>query len=218
VPIFMRLGNRARPFQEDMPKPGVGTFRNVVVSNVVATGASPIGCSITGLPAHPVENITLSDIRLSFDGGGTEAQASNQPPEKEDAYPESSMFGVLPAYGFYVRHAKGLKFAGVQLETAEPERRHALVADDVEDLVVDGLEARCWPDSAAVIRLVQARRAFIRGCRPQGQIDLFLRLEGPRSDGVLLAGNELSGVGKIVEAGSDVRRTAWSELANHTAP
>jgi hypothetical protein len=46
VPLFMRLGHRARTYGDEKPKPGVGTFRNVVVSNIVATDCSPIGCAI----------------------------------------------------------------------------------------------------------------------------------------------------------------------------
>ncbi len=47
-PIFMRLGNRARPFREGGPKPAIGKFRNVIVSNVQATGFGYRGCSIAG--------------------------------------------------------------------------------------------------------------------------------------------------------------------------
>ena len=110
VPIFIRLGNRARPFKPGMPKPEVGRFRNVSLNNIVATGVSNVGCSITGLPQHPVENVTFRDIRIEFEGGGSRAEAGKQVPEKADSYPESTMFGVLPAYGFYCRHARGLKF------------------------------------------------------------------------------------------------------------
>jgi len=137
VPIFLRLGNRARPFTPDGPRPEVGTFRNVSISHVVATGASTIGCSITGLPGHRVENVTLSDLRLSFAGGGDKKLADKAVPEHEAKYPESRMFGELPAWGFYCRHAKGLKFINVELSTEEPDGRQAIVCDDVEDLVLD---------------------------------------------------------------------------------
>ena len=50
APIFIRLGNRARPFKEDMDKPGIGSMRNITISNIEATGANPTGCAIAGLP------------------------------------------------------------------------------------------------------------------------------------------------------------------------
>ncbi len=138
VPIFMRLGNRARPFNKDMPRPGVGTFKNVVISNVVANNVSKIGCSITGLPGHPIVNVLLSNIKLTFEGGGTEKEAAREVPKRPKAYPECTMFGVLPAYGFYCRHVNGLKFTNVQLQTIEPDRRSAIICDDVKNLEIDG--------------------------------------------------------------------------------
>ncbi|MBM4028087.1 MAG: glycoside hydrolase, partial [Planctomycetes bacterium] len=127
APIFLRLGNRARTYAKDQPKPPIGKLRNVVLSNIVATDGSPVGCSITGLPDHPIENVTLSNIRLGFDGGGTRPEASREIPERADAYPESTMFGMLPAYGFFCRHVQGLVLQNVHLQTATPDHRHALV-------------------------------------------------------------------------------------------
>jgi hypothetical protein len=139
VPLFMRLGNRARPFEKAGPKPAVGTFRNVTVSNVIATGASKTGCSITGLPGHPIENVVLSNLNLTFDGGGTAADASRQIPELPEKYPESSMFGTLPAYGLYCRHVKNLQVHNVQLRSVEPDLRQPVIRDDV---VVAGNDSR----------------------------------------------------------------------------
>jgi polygalacturonase len=101
APIFLRLGNRARPFKKDMEKPKMGAMRNITISNIEATGANPTGCAISGLPGHPIENVTISNTRLSFAGGGTKKDAARAIPEKPTAYPEYSMFGRLPAYGFY---------------------------------------------------------------------------------------------------------------------
>ena len=45
-PLFIRLGDRGRPFTEGQERPGVGTLRDVTVSNVYATAAGNIGCPI----------------------------------------------------------------------------------------------------------------------------------------------------------------------------
>jgi polygalacturonase len=137
-PIFLRLGNRARPYTNGAPRRPVGTFRNVILSNIVATDASKIGCPIAGIPGHRIENVTLSNIRCQFEGGGTAADARRKIEEKEDAYPECAMFGKLPAYGLYCRHAKGLRLLNVQLAPSLPDGRPAMVFDDVEDVLVDG--------------------------------------------------------------------------------
>ena len=161
TPIFLRLGNRARPAAKDLPKPNVGTFRDVILSNIVATRAGKIGCSITGLPGHPIENVCLSNIQITFEGGGTKDQAAKQVAECEECYPENTMFGVLPAYGFYCRHVVGLELRDLRLRTVQPDLRHVLVCDDVQDLVLDGVDARPAAGSAPAIRLIRSPGAII---------------------------------------------------------
>ena len=217
VPIFMRLGNRARQYDKDEPKPGVGTFRNVVIDNIVATEVSNIGCSITGLPGHAVENVSLSNIKLSFEGGGTKEDASKKVPAKAGSYPESTMFGVLPAYGFYCRHVRNLTFTNVQLQTTTFDKRHAVVCEDAEDFLIDALDTTYSPGAAATIRLTDAKGVFIRGCRPRPGTELFLNLQGSQSERVVLMANDLSGVRKITETGPDVAKTALAQRANYRA-
>ena len=47
------------------------------------------------------------------------------------SYPEFSMFKELPAWGFYIRHAKGITFENVSLICAKKDYRTAVVLDDV---------------------------------------------------------------------------------------
>jgi polygalacturonase len=162
APIFLRLGNRARPFKKDMETPGMGAMRNITISNIEATGANPTGCAISGLPEAKIENPTLNNLRLSFDGGGTKADAGREIPEKPADYPEYSMFGRLSAYGLYCRHVKGLKLFNVQLQLEKPDRRHAVVFEDVEDAMIDCLDAPLSPDAGEMIRLSDVKKVFIR--------------------------------------------------------
>ncbi|MBM3334726.1 hypothetical protein FJY63_08700 [Candidatus Sumerlaeota bacterium] len=208
VPIFMRLGDRGRPYKKDMLRPPVGSFKNVTVSNVIATEVSPIGCSITGLPGHPIENVTLSNINLSFDGGEEKALAARAVAELPEQYPESGMFGKLPAYGLFCRHVKGLTLSNVALRTAKPDLRHALVCDDVQDLAIENLDAKYWPGAATLLRLTGVRGALIRGCRPQVSGGAFLKLEGSETSNIVLTGNDLSGVGNVADVAGDVAKTA----------
>jgi len=150
APIFVRLGNRARVYGQG-PKPGVGTLRNVHLRNITGSGLSTNGCAIAGLPGHPIENITLENIDLTFDGGANVAHTTRKIPERPDAYPESTMFGMLPAYGFYCRHVKGLRFINVKLRTEKPDLRHAMVFEDVEDLLIKDFDAVRWPGGAELI-------------------------------------------------------------------
>jgi hypothetical protein len=162
APLFVRLGNRARPFKNDMEKPGMGIMRNITISNIEATGANPTGCAISGLSEAKIENLTLSNVRLSFEGGGTKADAAREIPEKPADYPEYSMFGTLSAYGLYCRHVKGLKLLNVQLQLEKPDQRHAVVFEDVEDALIDCLDAQLSPDTGKMIYLTDVKKVFIR--------------------------------------------------------
>lgn len=189
APIFMRLGNRARPPRPSDPKPPVGIFRNVSIDNLVATGASPTGCAIAGLPGHCIENVALSNIRITFSGPAPEKVAA-EVPEKEDQYPECTMFGTLPAYGFYFRHVRGLQLRGIELGGEAPGPRPAIVADDVHDLRIEGLTAQAAPGTPAQVTLRDTGGAWISGC-PAAAAETFLSLENVCS-GTRLTNNDLS--------------------------
>jgi polygalacturonase len=217
APIFMRLGNRARAFEPNQSKPSVGTLRNVVLSDIIATDCSPIGCSITGLPDHPIESVTLSNISLGFEGGGTKDDAVREISEKPDSYPESTMFGTLPSYGFFCRHVKGLKLQNVHLQTSASDYRHALLLSDVENAVIDSLDAPFARDSAAMLRLNDCWSVSIRNCRPPEGTNVFLSLTGKGTTAVSLYGNSFEGVSTICDRGPEVAGSALILWSNHTA-
>jgi hypothetical protein len=190
-----------------MEKPGVGVLRNVIISNVQAANVDSIGCSITGIPGHPVENITFENIRIAFRGGGTPDDTSKEVLELQEAYPEYRMYGALPAYGFYCRHVTNLKFHRVGLSLLKPDHRPALVCDDVKDLDLFDFDAGA-PLHDHLIRLFQVDGAFIHGCRPQKGIKTFVRVEGNMTDGVILMNNYFSLIDQPVEKGKDVSEKA----------
>lgn len=209
APIFLRLGNRGRPYIG--AKPGVGTMRKVVLKNITATHTSQIGCAIAGLPGHPIEDVRLENITLGFDGGGTREETQRQIKERPDAYPESKMFGNLPAYGFYCRHVKGLRFTNIQLYTDQADLRHAMAFDDVQDATVDGLQATYWSGAAAMLRLTQGRNATLRNCSSKSAVDTLLQLEGADTRGIVLetGGGPLTNVREVASTAPDVPADAF---------
>lgn len=64
-------------------------------------------------------------------------------PELPDVYPEPSNWGILPAYGIYVRHADNLVLRNIRIGCKVPDSRHICVFDDVNGVLLDGLEADC---------------------------------------------------------------------------
>ena len=142
-PIFIRLANRGRGYiAEDLdagkivPIDHVGRMDGIHVSNIQIHNAGSMGCSITGLPNHPVQNVSLSNITLCHQGGITEADlpkiAESIKDEKEKEYPESTMWGNLPAKGFYVRHARNIQFSNIEVRTSQPDARPDFVSEDAE--------------------------------------------------------------------------------------
>jgi polygalacturonase len=100
--------------------------------------------SIVGLPNNLIKNVHLSNINITFYGGGKPLNAGqnigqNTPPkvpELPQAYPEFSMFGELPAWGFYVRHTEGVHFTNIKLKLIEKDYRQPIVLEDAAKTVL----------------------------------------------------------------------------------
>jgi hypothetical protein len=161
APIFIRLGNRMRA-PEGTP---IGSIKRINISNVVAFNADPrYGSIVSGIPGHDVEDVTLSGIRILYRGGLTLDQVAKQPadlvntfffrasggvpprepydtPEREKEYPEPSMFGMLPAYGYFIRHAKNIDLKDINLDYMKEDRRPAFVLDSVEGIELQNCKA-----------------------------------------------------------------------------
>ena len=133
APIFIRLGARQRA-PAGTP---IGAIRRVNISNVVVSDAdSQYASIIAGLNGHDIEDVRLSNMRIHYKGGGTKEDAAREVAENEKSYPEPSMFGVIPAYGFYVRHASGITFDNVEVSFEKDDARPAFILDDVKNVQI----------------------------------------------------------------------------------
>ncbi|MDP2996019.1 MAG: glycoside hydrolase family 28 protein [Bryobacterales bacterium] len=198
TPIFIRRGNR-RPRPDGTP----GTLRGVMIENVHATGAI-LTNSITGLPGFDVEDVTLSHLRIDSEEAGKEEWAARLVPEQERSYPEARMFGRLPSYGLYCRHVKDLRLRGIEFGAAAGEARPAIVCDDVKSLDIDGLRAAPVSSGQPVVKLIQTRRAFLRGCVAPSGTKTFLEVQGDATERIAVAASDLSAAAKAVETGAGV--------------
>jgi len=135
---------------------------------------------ITGMPDHPIENLTLENIEISLPGGGSAADARAAVDEKPDTYPEIDRFGkVLPAWGVYARHVKGMTLKRLKLTTTDaPDLRPALVAQNVADLNADDLQVTAVPDAECVVRLESSKNAKVTGLKPDGNAKELIKVEG----------------------------------------
>ena len=198
-PIFGRLGHRnaGRP---------VGSIQGVTISDVTAEipnrpknamnkfpsywrhqCTTLITGSITGLPGHPVQDVTLRNVSIVYGGIGGTPKSGHlrldnlaKVPECAEIYPESKMFGILPAWGFYCRHAEGITFDNVTLRIAGKDYRSAIVCDDVRKLTLDGVKVLS-AGSDPVIALNDVQEATIRNSIAPPRAVSFVKTMGNTS-------------------------------------
>jgi polygalacturonase len=130
APIFLRLGQRMRGPADAK----IGEIRRVMISDVVVYNANPKnGVIISGDPGHDIKDVRLSNIRIYYKGGGTVEQAAREVPGFEETYPEPSRFGILPSYGFFIRHVDGIQLNNIEVSFMEKDLRPAFFLDDVKN-------------------------------------------------------------------------------------
>jgi len=190
-PIFIRLGNRARPINPEKKVIQVGSLQNVRISNVQAKNALS-ACSITGIPGYPVKNITLSNISIEFAGGGTNQFYDKAIPEKENAYPEFDMFDELPCYGFFVRHGENLRFTDIQLSTKSEDERPAIVLSDLLFSDFRNMWIESIPKGICSVKAEDCKGIIFSGNRVKGKTNCFLSLKGNNNNDISIVGNVLN--------------------------
>jgi hypothetical protein len=190
VPLYIRLGDRGRTYKPGMERPPVGIVRNISISNILATNIGNYGASITGLPDHPVENVTLENIRIEYGGGGTSEDAEREVPQMRESYPEGTKYGLLPAYGLYIRHAKNITLHNVIFTYDNYDKRPAIVADDIRSIDIYGFRGLGSDSLDGLIRFHNIQDAYIHASRPLSNVETFVRVSGSDSRSVHLIGLE----------------------------
>lgn len=157
--FFLRIGER-RPGKK-------GRMKNISISNVYAEvpatkadagynyegpvedlprNISP--ASIVGMPDAAIENVVIRNVEIHYPGDGNPNYAKvglnelEKVPELPAAYPEFSMFKELPAWGFYIRHAKGITLDNVTISCSQEDYRAPVVLDDVHGVKFIGLKVQ----------------------------------------------------------------------------
>ena len=129
-PIFLRLGARLRGPAESTK---VGTLRRVLINNLVSYNtASRISSILSGIPGYAIEDIKMANIFIQHVGGAPTESVNIRPAELEKGYPEPTMFGPMPAQGFYLRHVRHIEMSHVEVEAAAPDPRPTFYLDDVD--------------------------------------------------------------------------------------
>lgn len=155
--------------------------------------------TLNAMGDYYIENISFTDVHVKYAGGGTKEQAAKIVPNIAAEY-----FGVWdpapggpPAYGMYARNVKGLSLQNVRFEYDEPDARPAIIFDNVQDATINGLSAKGSVESE-LLRFINSTDVLITATRVLTHALAFLRVEGARSNNIIVDGGALSNAGKPV--------------------
>ena len=126
-PIYITTGCRNRGPKE---RTDISSARDIYINNVVADDCDSLaGIIITGMAGTPIRNVSLSNIRIQYRGGGQKVTTPYR--EQGTNYPEPRWAGPTPAYGLFARHVDGLHLHNVKFELMRPDERPDIILEDV---------------------------------------------------------------------------------------
>lgn len=152
-PVSIGLG--VQNSQQNTSQKAPGIVRNMSFNNITATVVKPVALRDTEHPSdyNPgevfssmvlnamddvyMENITFSNVHITYPGGGTLQQGAVR--ELPKIAGEYYQIGVSPAYGLYARNVKGLILNNVSLLMDNADLRPAIILDNVHDAAISAL-------------------------------------------------------------------------------
>ncbi len=184
-PIMVLASRFAFSKHHQTRRPPIGHIRNVRfehIKAVVGDGGilrSKSGweapykrfCSaVVSGPGSRIENISFSNIDISYPGGGTAEQASRlDVGELLEAFEYIKWAvpfdGELPASALYLRHVKGVRLENVRFAVEKPDARAFIAGDDVQGLTLQGVVARAPAPVPGLAKLADAKDVIEKDCR-----------------------------------------------------
>jgi polygalacturonase len=144
--IFIILGSRSGASVGSVS--GI-TFRDITGSSMTDTRGCPIsGCFTNGV-TYRLKNILFDNVNISFSGGLGSIPAN--PPEYAGQYPENTIWGNLPAYGYYLRHATNVTFTNCFTSAATADARPWINTNDVSNLAIVGPMLNILPGTGIMV-------------------------------------------------------------------
>jgi hypothetical protein len=153
--------------------------------------------TLNGVGDEYLENISLTDVHVIYEGGGTAEEAAiRNVPQIAGEYFE---IGPRPAYGLFARNVRGLSLQNVRLEFTKPDVRPAVIFDHVNDATVNGLAVQGNPQAESVLRFIASRDVLISAARVLTPATVFLRAEGKENAAITIDGGAIEKAARAVE-------------------
>lgn len=184
---------------------GPGTLSNVQIDNVLAVGATQPSV-IAGLPGAPVQHIAISNFSVELRADGKAHQLQTVP-ENPKGYPAPIMFGELPAFGMYVRHAENLSLTNFVCQAPLQENRPDLSFDDVAMLRVQGHERR-GGQGPVHLTMNDVRDSFVHCLAVTAPPANAFRITGAKTQSLYLRGDGAIDWSQQLSLGADVPSSA----------
>ena len=181
-PLFIKLGNRARPYGKNIEPQGIGEIKNIQINNIQANevgeftevpdmefshhNACPKAAAvfIDGLPERNICNLSLENFFINFKGGGSRMDAQAEVPVLPKVYPEYSSYGnIRPSYGFYCRFASQLNLKNINVGYEKTDDRPAYVFDRVDHLYMENMGGENAGSGEPVVRLNHCGSSYLSG-------------------------------------------------------
>jgi len=166
APIFIKLSDVARVPEGTYKR---GSIRNVTFDNITATDCysyfkgREMPSVIWGKPGSPIENIEFTNVSITAKGGHPVTDAEVDPAENDERFPRH--LGVIPAYAWYLRHVKDIRFTDCEFGFEKSDGRPAFVIDDTEKVQMKNTSLPIGSECSSRIAVRnQARDFALRNC------------------------------------------------------
>ena len=193
TPIFVYLGNRARPYKAGQYVQKVSRVRDIHFDNIVINGAT-LPSGVVGLTYKKVQNVSFSHITVRYNKAlKEESLAVNAVPYKDFSYPMARMHGAnLPAFAFYCRNAESLSFERIKIKAAAGEDRPAFVFDNTKNVNLNGVETTGTVKTTAPFYLRNSASVKATFCNASSAYDALVAVEEGNCEDIRTVDNFLA--------------------------
>jgi polygalacturonase len=141
TPIFLRSGRRNRTSPQ-RPDPIHGTLRKILITDIKGYQCEKDGSFISGIRQSHIHQVTIRNYELY--ARGIRRKVDRKIREMEDGYPDANQFNWLglgfPAYGFWIRNAKDIKFENIRISPSISNSKRPCIqlAENTHNITIDG--------------------------------------------------------------------------------
>jgi hypothetical protein len=202
APLLIRRGNRSNKYPSDR-----ACLKGVLIEGIHATGAI-LTSSITGIPGMEVEDVRISEFHVDTVMPGKKEWVPSGVPEFPAAYPQSRMFGWLPASGLYCRHVRGLSLNAISFTAPADEWRATVIFNEIRELELHGFKTTSALAGVSPLVLTGVQDAWIsRAVAPAKSVSLA-KVDGAQTSNILISACDVREAGRLTDTAADVQAEA----------